>query len=176
MLNPGTRAERDVGKIDVLPMDPGDMLYVATQGGGGYGDAMDREPERVLADVLAGLIIPVRAREDYGVVLRGDEVDPIETARLRETLRRTRRTEEAFAFGPERREYEQRWPDALQAALNQAVAAYPAPLRAFLRDRAVRGAETEMARGETMTARRLEDLVAAVRNSLRTRAESRASV
>ena len=42
-------------------------------GGGGYGDPLERDPEKVLDDVLDGFINETHAREDYGVVLT--EVD-----------------------------------------------------------------------------------------------------
>lgn len=41
-------------------------------GGGGYGDPFEREPERVLEDVLDGRVSPEAARRDYGVVLTPD--------------------------------------------------------------------------------------------------------
>ncbi|MDE0213852.1 MAG: hydantoinase B/oxoprolinase family protein, partial [Deltaproteobacteria bacterium] len=39
-------------------------------GGGGYGDPMKRDPERVRADVVYGYITPEAAARDYGVVVR----------------------------------------------------------------------------------------------------------
>ena len=41
--------------------------------GGGYGDPLERDPQKVLDDVLDGFITVDHARDDYGVVL--DEVD-----------------------------------------------------------------------------------------------------
>jgi N-methylhydantoinase B len=43
-----------------------------TSAGGGYGPARDREPERVLADVLDGHLTVAAAREGYGVVVDPD--------------------------------------------------------------------------------------------------------
>src|SRR6185312_7191898 len=40
LMNPGTAEEKDIGKIDILEMDVGDVLRIGTQGGGGYGDAL----------------------------------------------------------------------------------------------------------------------------------------
>ena len=56
----------------------------ALPGGGGFGDPRTRDPQRVLDDVLDGLITAEEARRDYGVVIdaRG-EIDLAETARLR---------------------------------------------------------------------------------------------
>ena len=39
-------------------------------GGGGYGDPLTREPERVLADVVQGYVSRAAAERDYGVVIR----------------------------------------------------------------------------------------------------------
>lgn len=46
----------------------GDIVYVRFQGGGGYGDPIDREPERTLRDVQIGTVSATAAREIYGVV------------------------------------------------------------------------------------------------------------
>src|SRR5262249_45273423 len=70
--NPGPADERAVPKIDVLALEPGDVLSVRTPGGGGHGDRFTRPPSHVLADVLAGLVSRERAREAYGVVIDGE--------------------------------------------------------------------------------------------------------
>ena len=43
----------------------------ASWAGGGYGDPIDRDPELVLKDVLAGLVTDEPARDIYGVVIVG---------------------------------------------------------------------------------------------------------
>ena len=49
----------------------------STNGGGGYGDPLDREPERVGADVRDGYVTIEGAARDYGVVVSGDpDEDP----------------------------------------------------------------------------------------------------
>ena len=60
-------------------------LRIASPGGGGVGDPASREPERVLADVLDGVVSVAAARRDYKVALTADgrAVDPIATAALR---------------------------------------------------------------------------------------------
>ncbi len=52
-----------------LELDEGDVQYVRFMGGGGYGDPIDRDPERVETDVEAGLVSAGAAREIYGVVV-----------------------------------------------------------------------------------------------------------
>jgi N-methylhydantoinase B len=39
-------------------------------GGGGFGDPLEREAERVLADVRSGYVSLEAARRDYGVAVR----------------------------------------------------------------------------------------------------------
>jgi len=48
---------------------PGDRIRFVLSGGGGYGRPLDRDPERVREDVLAGLVSIEKAHEDYGVVI-----------------------------------------------------------------------------------------------------------
>ena len=137
VLNPGTAGERPLPKIDVLALEPGDVLSVRTPGGGGHGDRFTRPPSHVLADVLSGLVSRERARDAYGVVLDGDRVDePATTA-----LRAARRGEEparqdagaVFDFGAARREHERRWPPPLQDAFIALLMSLPAPYRAYVR-------------------------------------------
>jgi N-methylhydantoinase B len=67
----------------------GTEIVYRTSGGGGWGDPLERDPERVLRDVREGYISAGKAREDYGVVLTddGNGVDPAATAALRGKLR-----------------------------------------------------------------------------------------
>ena len=52
--------------------------------GGGYGQPFARDPQRVLDDVLDGLISVDTARRDFGVVISADgTVDVDATARAR---------------------------------------------------------------------------------------------
>ena len=74
--------EFDIGKNDVL--------YMRMSSGGGYGDPLDREPERVLTDIENGIVSQQEAREIYGVVLAGETLDPGATDVLRANLRRER--------------------------------------------------------------------------------------
>lgn len=60
-------------KFSGLPTREGDVVSYYSPVGGGYGDPLERDPEKVLDDVLDGFITPDHALDDYGVVLR--EVD-----------------------------------------------------------------------------------------------------
>lgn len=81
-------AVRGAGTIDPLApkqadidLAAGDRLLVRTSGGGGLGPPRERDPEAVLADVLAGTVSAEAAARDYGVVLSSDgrTVDPAAT-------------------------------------------------------------------------------------------------
>lgn len=67
-----------------------DVFYTRLMGGGGYGDPLDREPERVLQDVLLGLVSQVAAHDIYGVVTSGAQVDQPATAARRAEIRTER--------------------------------------------------------------------------------------
>jgi N-methylhydantoinase B len=63
-------------------------VIVRTGGGGGWGDPLERDPERVRADVLEEFVSPEAARADYGVVLAKDlSVDVEATQALRRQIR-----------------------------------------------------------------------------------------
>ncbi len=53
----------------VLSLDPKDTVRMAPPGGGGFGDPKTRNPEQVLADVVAGYVTLEGARRDYGVAI-----------------------------------------------------------------------------------------------------------
>ena len=75
----GTRSRHGRVKRDVVA---GDVVRIVTGGGGGYGDPLEREPERVAGDVLDGYVTAAQAEEIYGVVLdpRSGTVDERATA------------------------------------------------------------------------------------------------
>jgi N-methylhydantoinase B len=56
---------------------PGAVTRNLTNGGGGWGDPMQRDPERVRTDVRDGYVSIEAARRDYGVIVTGDPgLDP----------------------------------------------------------------------------------------------------
>ncbi len=71
------------GRIAHVPLGPGDRVRVITGKGGGNGCPRDREPERVLADVLDGIVTPIEAEAVYGVAVRDGRIDERATAALR---------------------------------------------------------------------------------------------
>jgi N-methylhydantoinase B len=108
ILNHGRPDERRLGKIAELFVAPGDTLTILTAGGGGYGHPFDRDPDLVVADVLAGLVSPAQARADYGVILRGDAPDTDATRHYRATHRPD---VPEIDFGPERAIWESLFDD-----------------------------------------------------------------
>jgi N-methylhydantoinase B len=81
--------EQFPGKAE-LRLLPGDRLEVWTTGGGGWGDPLERDPARVLDDVLDGKLSADAAADDYGVVVSDRKVDEERTRALREQLTSTR--------------------------------------------------------------------------------------
>lgn len=70
---------------------PEDLVeYHNWQGGGGYGDPLEREPERVRQDVLTRAISLEGAEQIFGVVLVDNDVSVSATERLRQELRMSR--------------------------------------------------------------------------------------
>ena len=84
------------GRLEIPPplkvsyLKRGDIYQCLASGGGGYGDPLEREPERVLKDVLSGLVSAKSARRLYGVAIDKGVVDEVATKRLREKIRRRR--------------------------------------------------------------------------------------
>lgn len=85
------QAEEDVRGSTTI-VGARDILYLRPDGGGGYGDPLDRDPELVLQDVIEGLVSEGSARDIYGVVLAAtkDTVDLEATRQQRAALRQAR--------------------------------------------------------------------------------------
>ena len=72
-------------------LPPRAIIRVETPSGAGYGDPLTREPERVLADVIADKVSVEGARRDYGVIVNSGGVDLEATAITRDRLREEER-------------------------------------------------------------------------------------
>jgi N-methylhydantoinase B len=59
------------------------VISVRTCGGGGYGPPEERDPERVLRDVLEGKVSRERARDFYRVAIADRRIDQAGTDELR---------------------------------------------------------------------------------------------
>ena len=53
-----------------MDLGAGDTVHVNLPGGGGYGDPLQRDAQRVLWDVIEGYITPEEAEKKYGVAVR----------------------------------------------------------------------------------------------------------
>jgi N-methylhydantoinase B len=73
-------------KVFSVRLRKGDAYIMQSGGGGGFGPAIERDPEQVARDVRLGYVTRSAAQDDYGVVLLTDgSVDvPATAARRRE--------------------------------------------------------------------------------------------
>jgi N-methylhydantoinase B len=78
LMGGGNGATGEVGLADgtvlhakaMVDLKSGDIVHVNLPGGGGYGAAWERDPERVLWDVVEGYITAEAAEKKYGVSVR----------------------------------------------------------------------------------------------------------
>ena len=91
VLNPREEARPLTSKV-TMTCRRGDVVRWVLPGGGGWGDPLEREPERVLRDVRNELVSPAAAERDYGVVIDTERraVDEAATVRLRARRRAAR--------------------------------------------------------------------------------------
>ena len=87
-------------KAEGIKVKKGDVLYFNTWGGGGWGDALERDPQLVAADVRRRLVTAEGAKR-YGVIVTSDmRVDSAATEALRAKMRAERGDEKSlFNFG-----------------------------------------------------------------------------
>ena len=91
VLNPEGDAKTLPSKV-TMTCRRGDVVRWVLPGGGGWGDPLERDPERVLRDVRNELVGPAAAERDYGVVVDTGRwtVDEAATVRLRAGRRAAR--------------------------------------------------------------------------------------
>lgn len=91
---PGKKQEVTWG---VYPLMGDDVFYWRWDGGGGYGDPLDRDPALVLADLKDGVVSEKAAKGVYGVAFNRAKsaVDDAATAALRKRLRAARTSAQA---------------------------------------------------------------------------------
>jgi N-methylhydantoinase B len=105
---PTDQSELD-GEVDWVPAKsfdraptPDDVFVCAWASASGYGDPLDREPQRVADDVAAGRTTADWGERAYGVLLGADgSVDAAATAAKREELHQARLAEGRPWTGPE---------------------------------------------------------------------------
>ena len=86
VVNPGP-GEQVVHSKESRGFEHGDVISFQQPGAGGYGDPLERDPARVLDDVLDEYVSVEAARRDYGVVIVGDRVDEVATRERRRRIR-----------------------------------------------------------------------------------------
>jgi N-methylhydantoinase B/oxoprolinase/acetone carboxylase alpha subunit len=74
------------GKFSDILLQWGAVITLVTSGGGGYGDPLERDFERIAEDVRQGFLGREQGEREYGVVLKdgSPEVDMERTRTLRE--------------------------------------------------------------------------------------------
>jgi N-methylhydantoinase B len=109
VLNPGTPGERELPALgDGIAVVRDDVLRFETCGGGGWGDPLTRDPERVRDDVARGFVTARGALEDYGVVMEEQTLEIDKTATDEERGHRARDLA-LIDRGPGFAEAEARW-------------------------------------------------------------------
>ncbi len=90
------------GKTVNYPLMEGDIVKMRPGGAGGFGDPTERDPERVLQDILEGLVSVAHARDTYGVVLQSgaSAVDAKVTEDTRSLIKSRRKTLRPRKGGP----------------------------------------------------------------------------
>ena len=84
--------EKKLAGVIEITLKPGEFIKGTDTGGGGYGPASERDPDKVLKDVIQKWETLKRAEEVYGVAFQGRIedgtlcVDPEKTSRLRSKL------------------------------------------------------------------------------------------
>nr|WP_315470339.1 hydantoinase B/oxoprolinase family protein [uncultured Sphingorhabdus sp.] len=87
-------------KVEDVHVEEGDQLHFITWGGGGWGDALDRDPALVGKEIVQGLVTVAGAKA-YGVIANAHgEVDAGATDALRAKLRQERAALPLFNYGP----------------------------------------------------------------------------
>ncbi len=147
------------GKVTGFPIFRNEVVVIRSSGGGGYGDPLEREPARVVADVDYGYVSREAAAEVYGVVLRQDgSVDEDATRKRRAVIAAGRKTfrvrnhdgAEPYVGAKGKRrvlDLDQKDADALGVRANDLIEMYgkhPAPLRAWVRITAGKAGEIPM--------------------------------
>jgi N-methylhydantoinase B len=88
LIGPDGTEERLASKFQSRWAEPGDVIRTVSPCAAGYGDPLERDPGRVMDDVLDEFISPESARTLYGVVVdvESKTVDHAATAELRAAM------------------------------------------------------------------------------------------
>ncbi|MBD0415279.1 hydantoinase B/oxoprolinase family protein [Oryzicola mucosus] len=110
------------------PVHTGDEFARPTAGGGGFGDPLQRDPAKVMEDVIDDYVSLARAKTDYGVVIREIdrdlcqyEIDADATEACRADIRAKRKDWARTDPGEVARRYKSGEIDSLDAVRHYAV-------------------------------------------------------
>jgi N-methylhydantoinase B len=143
IVNKGQPGEYEVGKLDIVELEEGDTITIMTPGGGGWGDPLQRDVERVLRDVQGGYVSLDAAHHAYGVVIRDGAVDAAATEKARAAMAAGRKrtgspsgwAAPGFDFGTEREAWESVFDDAFMRRTVASLLALPLGARQRARRR-----------------------------------------
>lgn len=130
--NPDSDTPEELGSIDIVPCEPGDVIRLRGPGAGGYGDPLDRPVEEVMADLDCGFITAPHALAQYGLVLDpSGAADPAATEAARQDIRAARGPQTGYCAN--RIAYESVWTLARYAALTRILAGIPVIWRYYVK-------------------------------------------
>jgi N-methylhydantoinase B len=124
---------RELRNTDIVTLGPGDIVHITSSGAGGWGDPFTRPAELVARDVAYGFVSTAAAERDYGVVVRGGEVDVDATAAARRA--RPAPSPSHFNFGAEREAFDRELSPAAYDRLIALLQSLPISWRAFIKHR-----------------------------------------
>ena len=160
ILNPGSNREKNLGNVDFLSIDPGDVVHVASGGAGGWGDPLERDPELVRRDVARGFVSAVAALSEYGVVLENGGWDADATVAKRAEIAAARAGDDGFFdVGVDRAGFEEVWTRENYDVLTELLAATPVHWRFFVKHRIFEAIENAEAGASGGTVRACYDRV-----------------
>lgn len=133
-------------KSDAFRASRGDVVRITTAGGAGYGDPLERDPQRVLEDVLNDFVSPQAAEKEYGVIVRGAQLD-VAATNVARMARRRADTPAFYTLGASREAYEKVWTPQVWQAFIDMVYGLPQSQRYEMRGRLWRGMEARRAQG-----------------------------
>ncbi len=87
VIDKSSQAPRRLRKVAAESLQRNDLISLRTGGGGGFGDPLKRDPEKVLGDVIDEYISVEQASNDYGVA--------VDKARMKVDLEETRKSRES---------------------------------------------------------------------------------
>lgn len=83
----GPRIPEMISKAVDIRLKKGQRIHIESPGGGGYGSAIERDPDLVATDVRLGFVSSENAKAQYGVVLTADgTVDADATIAARQSM------------------------------------------------------------------------------------------